>query len=538
MTDDTLPQLLDMQAARRGDHPALVLPTRSRTYAQFRNHANLVARGLMALGVQPGDRVGYFFLDGPDSLPILYGILKTGAIAVPVNNRFKAYELGTVLSQCALSVLFTAPPASDDATDLVTLLNEVRPGLPALKEVISIVPNQDANHTPWQAFVSEAKRISDEALSARQSIISASDTAVIKYTSGTTGAPKGAMLSHGAIVNAARGSAQKHLMLTEEDRVWAALPLFHIGGVAFGTACISVGCTFIHPGYFDPGVSVEQFIEHRVTVAMPAFETIWLPVINHPRWQEVDLSFLRMVEAVGTEARLRDIQRRHPNAVVVSCFGMTEACGFLSLALPTDPLRTRVTTGGHPLPGMQVKITDPETGEPLPPDTPGEICFRGPNTFDGYYLEPALSATCFDDDGYFKTGDLGVMDKDGRVTFRDRLKDMLKVGGENVAAAEVENYLIGHPDVQIAQVVAAPDARYVEVPAAFIELKPGASATEAGVIDFCRGKIATFRVPRYVRFVDEWPMSGTKIKKFELRRRIADELDAAKITEAAKVTST
>ena len=136
-----------------------------------------------------------------------------------------------------------------------------------------------------------------------------------------------------------------HLKLTPEDRVWTALPLFHIGGVAFGTACITVGCTFIHPGYFDPGVSVEQIIEHKVTVAMPAFETIWLPVVDHPRWQDVDLTTLRMVEAVGTEARLMDIQSRHPDAVVVSCFGMTEACGFLSLALPTDPLDTRINTG-------------------------------------------------------------------------------------------------------------------------------------------------------------------------------------------------
>ena len=533
----TLPQLLDDQAAIRQDHPALILPEKTYTYTEFRDRANTVAKGLLALNVQPGDRVGYFFLDGPDSLPVLYGILKSGAIAVPVNNRFKAYELGKVMSQCGLSILFTAPPKSSDATDLVALLNEIKDDLPVLGTVISIDPDSDAGCMSWQQFCDGAAKVSDEEQLERQVAVQPEDTAVIKYTSGTTGSPKGAMLSHGAIVNAAIGSAETHLELTVDDRVWTALPLFHIGGVAFGTACIAIGCTFVHPGYFDPGVSVEQIIEHKVTVAMPAFETIWLPVVDHPIWQDVDLTTLRMVEVVGTEAQLMEIQSRHPDAVVVSCFGMTEACGFLSLALPTDPLDTRINTGGHPLPGMETKICDPETGETLQPGSVGEICFRGPNTFNGYYLEPELTAECFDADGFFKTGDLGHMDEDGRVTYRNRIKDMLKVGGENVAAAEVEDYLIGHPAVLIAQVVAAPDAKYVEVPAAFLQLQPGQTTTEEEIIEFCRGNIATFRVPRYVRFVDDWPMSGTKIKKFELRRRIAAELEASGITRADNISS-
>ena len=186
---------------------------------------------------------------------------------------------------------------------------------------------------------------------------------------------------------------------------------------------------------------------------------------------------------------------------------------------------------------MEARICDPETGEILLPGDIGEIRFRGPNTFDGYYLEPELTAECFDNDGFFKTGDLGHMDEEGRVTYRDRLKDMLKVGGENVAAAEVEDYLIGHPAVLIAQVVAAPDPKYVEVPAAFLQLKPGQSTTESEIIDFCHGNIATFRVPRYVRFIDEWPMSGTKIKKFELRQRIAAELADSGINAATNTKS-
>ena len=269
----------------------------------------------------------------------------------------------------------------------------------------------------------------------------------------------------------------------------------------------------------------------------PAFETIWLPVVDHPRWAEVDQDRLRFVVVVGTEQMLREMQSRHPQAPVMSCFGQTEACGYFSLVLPDDPLDVRVTTGGFPLPGMEAKIVNHETGERLPAGELGEICYKGPNSFDGYFREEELTASVFDSEGYFHTGDLGLMDAEGRVTFRNRIKDMLKVGGENVAAAEVEDYLQTHPAVHIVQVVAAPDKRYVEVPAAFVEVEPGHTATEAELIDFCRGKIATFRVPRYVRFVNEWPMSGTKIKKFELRERIAHELAEAGIEEAPKVVS-
>jgi fatty-acyl-CoA synthase len=238
--------------------------------------------------------------------------------------------------------------------------------------------------------------------------------------------------------------------------------------------------------------------------------------------------------AVGVPERLRDMASRLPHAVQVSCFGMTEASSFLSLNHLTDTLEQRVATGGHPMPGMECRVVDPETGQDQPPDTPGEMLFRGSNCFSGYLHDPELTAAVFDADGWFHTGDVATMDADGRVTFISRLKDMLKVGGENVAAAEVEGYLLGHPAVAIAQVVAAPDDYYVEVPAAFIQLKAGASATEEEIIDFCVGQIASFRIPRYVRFVPDWPMSGTKIRKATLRERIAADLAARGITRAPK----
>ncbi|NKB98744.1 MAG: AMP-binding protein [Pseudomonadales bacterium] len=545
MQADTLVELIETRARYDGDRMALIFPGRSISYRELGDEVERIAASLLTLGIHPGDRVGYFLPDGPDCLPLLFGIIRSGAIAVPLNNRFKAYELSLVISQCGLNVLFTTPQQDSSGSDYTGLIREAFPSLPTdvsgLLAGTSELPDLryliNWSETP-SALMSRQDflRHGGDAPTTRVAIESA-DIAIVKYTSGTTGTPKGAMLSHRAILGAAKGTVEERFDLTSDDVLWSALPLFHIGGVAFAVACLWAGCPYVHTGFFDPDVAIDQFITHKVTVSLPAFETIWLPVVDHPRWQEVDQERLRIVTVVGTEQMLREIQSRHPQAPVLSCFGQTEACGYLSLVLPTDSLDVRVTTGGYPLPGMEAKITHAESGEILPAHSLGEICYRGPNAFDGYFREPELSASVWDEDGFFHTGDLGLMDEQGRITFRNRIKDMLKVGGENVAAAEVEDYIQQHPAVQIVQVVAAPDRRYVEVPAAFVELKAGATVSEEEIIDFCRGKIATFRVPRYVRFVSEWPMSGTKIKKFELRERISAELEDASITEAPKISS-
>jgi len=260
-------------------------------------------------------------------------------------------------------------------------------------------------------------------------------------------------------------------------------------------------------------------------------------VLDRPDWPERDLHRIRLVMAVGVPERLRAMAARVPQAVHVSCVAMTESSAFLALGRLDDPLEARLTTGGHPMPGMAVRVVDPDTGADLPPDTPGELLFRGPTAFDGYFRDPEATAATIDAQGWVHTGDVVTVDADGRVTFRSRLKDMLKVGGENVSAAEIENHLLTHPAVGVVAVVAAPDARYVEVPAAFVQLASGASATAEELIAHCVGRIASFRVPRYVRFVAEWPMSGTKIRKVALRARIAEELAAAGITEAPRPAS-
>ena len=544
----SLGDLMDKQAEKYGDKDAIVFPEGRYSYQDISAYAQNISKALLALGVEPGDRVGYFLQECIDTVGIIIGAAKIGAITAPINSRFKSTELEQVIVHAGMKVIFTSSPAV--ATDFNGLINETFPQIaespsqrldfPEAPELEALITLDDIER-PGTFNLSDvnemALTISDEAVAARQAGVRVRDTAIIMYTSGTTAMPKGAMLSHESFSRYA-ASIKKRMRLDEDDIFWAALPMFHIGGVAFVIASLFVGSTFIHTGNYNPDVALQQIRDERPTVALPAFETIWVPIVNHPTREEDDFDSIRLVMVVGVPERLRQFQEQTPHAPILNCFGQTEVCAFLSLCELDDEPELRFTKGGFPLPGMIAEVHDPESGEILPNGSIGELWYRGPNMFDGYFRDPELTEEVFDERGFFRTGDICELDEDGRVTFVSRLKDMLKVGGENVSAAEVEGYLITHPSIALAQVVAAPDERYVEVPAAYIQLKPDTQATEDEIIDFCRGKIATYRVPRYVRFVDDWPMSGTKIKKVILREMIADELKSKGITQADKITST
>ena len=539
---------MDKQAEKYGDKDAIVFPEGRYSYQDISAYAQNISKALLALGVEPGDRVGYFLQECIDTVGIIIGAAKIGAITAPINSRFKSTELEQVIVHAGMKVIFTSSPAV--ATDFNGLINETFPQIaespsqrldfpeaPELEALITLDDIERAGTFNLSDVNEMALTISDEAVAARQAGVRVRDTAIIMYTSGTTAMPKGAMLSHESFSRYA-ASIKKRMRLDEDDIFWAALPMFHIGGVAFVIASLFVGSTFIHTGNYNPDVALQQIRDERPTVALPAFETIWVPIVNHPTREEDDFDSIRLVMVVGVPERLRQFQEQTPHAPILNCFGQTEVCAFLSLCELDDEPELRFTKGGFPLPGMIAEVHDPESGQMLPNGSIGELWYRGPNMFDGYFRDPELTEEVFDERGFFRTGDICELDEDGRVTFVSRLKDMLKVGGENVSAAEVEGYLITHPSIALAQVVAAPDERYVEVPAAYIQLKPDTQATEDEIIDFCRGKIATYRVPRYVRFVDDWPMSGTKIKKVILREMIADELKSKGITQADKITST
>jgi fatty-acyl-CoA synthase len=542
----TIADLLDRRASTDPSLTAVVFPESRMTFSELADRTDVLASGLAALGVGPGDRVAVLLTNSLDMYCYVFAVLKIGAIAVPVNSRFKSTELRHVVRHSGARVLVTTSADSTGA-DFVELLREAFPSLVTgerpdeLPELEHVVLLGDSTALPGARSAADlegaASSFAFADLQQRAASVKLRDPAFLVYTSGTTAQPKGAILSHEAVVRLAYGMVHERLDMTSQDRLWTAIPLFHGGGLTFAVTCLTAGCTFVHAGHFDAASTPEYLEREQVSIAFAGFETIWLPVLNRPDFESRDLSRLRVLVITGVPERLRQLAARTPQATLISTVAMTESSAYLSLGRPADPVEKRMSTGGHPMPGMQVRVIDPETGEDLPPGSPGELLFRGPNAFDGYFRDAEQTAKVVDADGWFHTGDQIVADEDGRITFLGRLRDMLKVGGENVSAAEVEGFLVLHPAVQIVQVVGAPDAYYGEVPVAFIELAPGATATEEEMIDFCLGKIATYRVPRYVRFVTEWPMSGTKVQKYKLRENIAAELKSRGIDEAPRLRS-
>jgi fatty-acyl-CoA synthase len=541
----TIGDLVD-RAADRSTGDAVVFPDERITYPELSARGTQFARGLRGLGVRSGDKVGILMHNCMDFVVGLIGASKLGAVVVPVNGRFKVNELGHVIGHADIRVLLTARgPAG--ATDYPALLGEVFPGLPSQDAVNLRLPDAPELRTivcmdaEAPGLLSRAQLaaagdgVTEEEVAIAQERVRVRDVALLMYTSGTTAKPKGALLSHEAVVRHGTNVARSRFNLTAEDRYWDPLPLFHIGGIVPMLSCFSVTAAFVHSGHFLPDVALAQLADERCTVAYPAFETLWLQVLNHPRFAEADLSRLRLIQNIASPERLIYLQGRLPSAIEVSSYGATECSSNLTLPLADDSYEVRMRTLGHPLPGIEIKIVDPDSGDERATGEVGELCFRGYSRFESYYKDPELTASVIDPDGWFHSGDLGYLDPDGRLVYSGRLKDMLKVGGENVSALEVEDYLCKHEAIDIAQVVAAPDARYGEVPAAFVQLKPGASLEQAEVVAHCHGRLASYKIPRYLRVVSEWPMSGTKIQKFRLREAIARELEQQGISEAPRL---
>ncbi|HET6506984.1 MAG TPA: AMP-binding protein [Baekduia sp.] len=547
----TIGDLADRGAERSPDRDAIVFPDVALTSAQLRERSEAYARSLAGLGVGAGDKVGILMANRAEFVLAVFGAAKLGAVVVPINGRFKAHELSHVVGHGDVRVLLTAAGDGRGATDYVALIAQMLPelagqdpralaldGLPELRCIVDVDADRVPAHPGFLAradFEAAAAAVPAEEVRRRQERVRVRDVAILMYTSGTSARPKGCLLTHEALVRHGANVARTRFELTEADSFWDPLPLFHIGGIVPMLGCLATGATYCHAGHFDPEVALRTLQERRCRVIYPAFETIWLAVLDHPRFATTDLGAIELIQSIAVPERLAQLEERMPWAAQVSSYGATECSSNLTLSRADDPYEARIGTLGHPLPGLEIKIVDPATGAVRPAGEVGELCFRGYSLFEGYHKDPELTAASFDADGFFHSQDLALLDADGRLVYAGRLKDMLKVGGENVSALELEGYLLGHPAVNIAQVVAAPDARYDEVPAAFVQLKPGATLTEAELIGFCVGQIATYKVPRYVRVVDDWPMSGTKIQKFVLRERIAEELRAAGIAQAPRV---
>jgi fatty-acyl-CoA synthase len=514
-------ELLEARAGEAPDAPALSFPGSQSTYAELSAASIRAARQLRAAGVVRGDRVAILLREASEPY-VAYGLgaLRLGAICAPVNARNKTHELAYVLGHAEPRVLLTSPEFGD-------LVEEA--GLPDGCRQVLI--GRDT------AFEADGDSVTIGDVAEQEGRVARTDPALLLYTSGTTANPKGCLHTHATLLAVGENCAGR-LGLTAEDRFWTPLALFHVGGWQVLMSAFSRGACASHVGIFDPGTALDQLEHERCTVAFPAFELIWMGVLEHPRFPDADLGALRRVMNVGVPERMLRMQELLPEAVQVSCLGMTESCGSMCIGDAGDSLHSRTHTSGRPLAGMELRVIDPERGAECPPEVPGELLFRGVTAFAGYFRDPKTTAEVVDDEGWVRTGDLVRREKDGTFTFVSRLKDMLKVGGENVSAAEIEGYLITHPGVAVATVVGAPDARYGEVPAAFVRRAEGSDVGEEDLIRYCIGQIATFKVPRYIRFVDEYPVTATqKIQKFVLRERIESELREQGITEAPKLVT-
>jgi fatty-acyl-CoA synthase len=544
----TLGAVLRDAAERWPDEEALLFPDAGLSYGELGALSLRFARALVAAGVDPGRHVGVLMNNSPEMVAAFFGAARAGAVAVPVNGRLKGAELAYVLRQADLQVLVTAD-SSFQLVDHAGLVAEVLPSLagavdpsrlrlpeaPELRQVVSFGAPRPGLR-PAAEFLDEGDAVDLEEVRRREDSALPSEPAVILYTSGTTAAPKGCVLSNTAFLTPCAEMARIRFLMRPGDRMFDPLPLFHLGAITPLGGCVVGGAAFCGVRHFRADETVDFLARIRPTLAYPVWETIWLQVLDHPRFPEVDLSRLRDIHLVGVPERLREYQASLPGTPLTSSYGTSEGAPA-TFSLPTDPEEVRLSTVGFPAPGVTLRVVDPETGLDLPAGRAGELVYRGPMVFQGYYRDPEGTAAIKDAEGWLHSGDLGMLREDGRVVYQGRIKDMLKVGGENVAAAEVENLLIQHSAVSLAYVVGAPDRYYTEVPAAFVELKPGASATEEELIEFCKGRIATFKIPRYVRFVSEWPMSATKVQKVVLRQRLKDELEAKGITAAPRLSA-
>ncbi|MDB5702061.1 MAG: AMP-dependent synthetase [Sphingomonadales bacterium] len=535
----TLGDLLLKAWDRFPDKEALVFPGERKTYDAVVQSVLHRARGFHALGIKRGDHVGILLPSGIEFVETLFALAMCGAISVLMNARYKAPEMAYVAENADLVAIVTNDEKSEHV-DFVARLSEAFPDLaaseavalklanaPKLARMIIFGGDKAGGFIDQGGFDAAAATIDDAAIHQRRLGVRVRDTAMILYTSGTSANPKGCLLSHEAVTREASNLARNRWNFVEDERAWSPLPLFHVAAMLAMLGAVDVGGTFIGQPHFDAGESLRQIEAEQVTMMFLPFVTFHQAMIAHPDWDKTDMSSVRlqnscfafMPERVGNAYR-----DKAPNMLQVGTMGMTEATGIVTTGgYAMDPA-LGLQRLGYPLPGIEVRIVETETGIEVPLGTRGEILVRGYNLFDGYYKDAAKTAEAIDADGWYHTEDIGSVDESGHVMFHGRFKDMLKVGGENVAAAEVEAVLASHPAVRLAQVVGLPDERLAEIPAAFIEPSGEGHADPDELIAYTKARLASFKVPRHIRFVDEWPMSASKIQKFKLRGQLMSEL--------------
>ncbi|HET7356366.1 MAG TPA: AMP-binding protein [Nocardioidaceae bacterium] len=526
LIEETIGDNLARIARTYGDRDAIVECATGRrwTYAELDRDVDALARGFIGAGIAKGDRVGIWAPNCAEWTLVQYATAKVGAILVNVNPAYRTHELAYALNQSSLRMLVSAE--SFKTSDYRAMVEQVRQDCRALERVVYI------GTADWVDLLAEGDALPDDALPQRMSILENTDPINIQYTSGTTGYPKGATLSHRNILN--NGFFTTELInFTEQDRLCIPVPFYHCFGMVMGNlGCTSHGAAMIIPGPgFDPTSTLKAIVEERATGCY-GVPTMFIAMQNAPDFASYDLSTLRTGVMAGSicpvEVMKRCINDMHMEEVSI-CYGMTETSPVSTQTRSDDDLERRTATIGRVHPHVEVKIVDPVTGDTVPRGTPGELCTRGYSVMIGYWDAPELSAEAIDADGWMHTGDLAEMREDGYAEIVGRIKDMVIRGGENVYPREIEEFLYTHPDIEDVQVIGVPDERYGEELCAWVRLRSGAEPLDADAVRaFATGKLAHFKIPRYVMVVDEFPMTVTgKIRKVQMREESARRLGLA-----------
>jgi fatty-acyl-CoA synthase len=533
LLDETIGSQFDRTVAAFGERDALVdVPTQRRwTYRELAEEVDAVALGLLESGVAKGDRVGIWSPNCAEWTLVQYATAKIGAILVNINPSYRTHELEYVLNQAGVRTVVAMPTFK--TSDYAAMLARALPNCPTVKDVLLI--GQDSWSELIEAgFSGDRARLADIGAG-----LSPHDPINIQYTSGTTGFPKGATLSHHNILN--NGFFVGELChYTEEDRVCIPVPFYHCFGMVMGNlACTSHGATMVIPGpSFDPKATLEAVAAERCT-SLYGVPTMFIAELADPDFDSYDLSSLRTGIMAGSPCPInvmKQVIERMGMDEVSICYGMTETSPVSTQTRADDSLDRRVSTVGRVGPHLEVKVVNPVTGLTVPRGEAGELCTRGYSVMLGYWDQPEKTAEAIDAERWMHTGDLAVMDDEGYVSITGRIKDMVIRGGENIYPREIEEFLYTHPDILDAQVVGVPDAKYGEELMAWLRMKDGAEPlTTEAVHEFCRGKLAHYKIPRYVRTIEEFPMTVTgKIRKVELRETAVQQLglgDAALTTQ-------
>ena len=523
LLEETIGANLEATVARHPEREAMVEVATGRrwTWAQLDADVDAVARGLMALGVETGDRVGVWSPNCAEWTLVQYATAKIGAILVNVNPAYRTHEFVYAVNQSGLSVLVTA--TAFKTSDYRAMVEQTRAECPALRHVVHLGTEE------WDALVAAGDHLPDDAVATRMAGLSPDDPINIQYTSGTTGRPKGATLSHRNILN--NGFFTTELIgFTAEDRLCIPVPFYHCFGMVMGNlGCTTHGATMVIPAPgFDPAITLAAVAEERCT-AVYGVPTMFIAMQHDPTFADTDLSSLRTGVMAGSicpvEVMRRCVDDMHMAGASIA-YGMTETSPVSTQTRTDDDLEHRTATIGRVHPHVEIKIVDPVSGETVDRGQPGELCTRGYSVMLGYWDDPERTAEAIDAEGWMHTGDLAEMREDGYCVVVGRIKDMVIRGGENIYPREIEEFLYTHPDIEDVQVVGVPDARYGEELCAWIRMVAGRPALDAEVVRaFCDGRLSHYKIPRYVMVVEEFPMTVTgKVRKVEMRERSAEAL--------------